>query len=81
MVEHRVYHNFVVKFQDNRILAAVPDYMERLVWAAVELEFCSNDINKEDGLVERVMETSELSFNCLERTDGPPVAMTSLWLF
>jgi hypothetical protein len=35
-------------------------------------------MNREAGLTERVVETANLSFASLERTDWPPVAVTIL---
>lgn len=69
MVEHRFYHNFVVKFQDTRILSTAPDYMERILREAVELELYSNNMNKDGGLAGRVVENSKLSFASLKRKD------------
>jgi hypothetical protein len=43
--------------------------MERLAGEAVELELYSNNMNREAGLTERVVETANLSFASLERTD------------
>jgi len=50
VAELRFNHNHVIKFQDTRILSAVPGYMERLIKEAVELELSPNNVNRENGL-------------------------------